>query len=222
MNTKYHTVGLVFLMLSTQISAAGFSAYTNAASAIGRSFSGEGAIGDNASVIAFNPASMSLINDPELSIVGAYLDPYRAVTGGTSSVSSNFLTPNVSPSSVLGSIYFVLPLDTKNTIGLGVFSNFHQRTLYPASYDFGYLGRKTDLDTYTINPSYAYKPYHFLTLGIGYNLVYESYERTANYGITDTSQPAAIAYQVRGTGWGQGWNAGVLFEPITGQRWALS
>ena len=53
---------------AVHIHAAGFQLNAQSATGLGRAFAGDAVIGDNASVIARNPAAMSLFDRPVLSV----------------------------------------------------------------------------------------------------------------------------------------------------------
>lgn len=54
-------------LISSNVSAAGFQLNEYSAAALGRAFSGEGAVADNASVGSRNPAAMTLFDRPSFS-----------------------------------------------------------------------------------------------------------------------------------------------------------
>ena len=58
------TLFIMFCLSSTAL-AGGFSLTELSASAVGRAGSGEAAIGDDASIIASNPAGMALLRKPQ-------------------------------------------------------------------------------------------------------------------------------------------------------------
>lgn len=54
-------------LIAGQVSAAGFQVAEHSASGLGRAFSGEAAVADNASVLARNPAAMMLFETAQFS-----------------------------------------------------------------------------------------------------------------------------------------------------------
>lgn len=61
-------------LISSNVSAAGFQLNEYSAAALGRAFSGEGAVADNASVGSRNPAAMTLFDRPSFSGGVIYID----------------------------------------------------------------------------------------------------------------------------------------------------
>ena len=68
-------------IISSNVSAAGFQLNEYSAAALGRSFSGEGAVADNASVGSRNPAAMTLFDRPSFSGGFVYVDPNVDISG---------------------------------------------------------------------------------------------------------------------------------------------
>ncbi len=61
------SIAVAVALISGQTFAAGFQINAQSATGIGRALSGDAAIGDNASVLARNPAAMSLFKNSALS-----------------------------------------------------------------------------------------------------------------------------------------------------------
>ena len=64
----------LLLGAATGASAAAFQLAEVSTSGLGRAYAGEAAIADNASVVATNPALMSLFKQKEFSAGGVYVD----------------------------------------------------------------------------------------------------------------------------------------------------
>ncbi len=73
--------------------AAGFQVAEHSASGLGRAFSGEGAVADNASVLARNPAAMTLFDTAQFSGAVSIVDPEVNVYDKTNDQQSNDVAP---------------------------------------------------------------------------------------------------------------------------------
>ncbi len=61
MNKKHCSLLTISILFACNAQSAGFQVAEHSASGLGRAFSGEGAVADNASVLARNPAAMTLL-----------------------------------------------------------------------------------------------------------------------------------------------------------------
>uniref|UniRef100_UPI0035E3C7BB outer membrane protein transport protein n=1 Tax=Providencia stuartii TaxID=588 RepID=UPI0035E3C7BB len=87
-------LAIAVAIVSSNAGAAGFLLNEYSTSALGRAFSGAGALGDNASEGSRNPAAMMLFDRPAISVGAVYIDPSVDIKGrGASPLGSN-LTAN--------------------------------------------------------------------------------------------------------------------------------
>lgn len=77
-------------------------------SALGRAFSGAGALGDNASEGSRNPAAMMLFDRPAISVGAVYIDPSVDIKGrGASPLGSNLTANDIAPSALVPNAHFI-------------------------------------------------------------------------------------------------------------------
>lgn len=166
-------------------------------SGLGRAYAGEAAIADNASVVATNPALMSLFKTAQFSTGGVYVDSRINMNGDvTSSAATNTQRNkmiatkygsaserNVVPGAFVPNLYFVAPVNDKFALGAGMNVNFGLKSEYDDSYDAGIFGGKTDLSAINLNLSGAYRVTEGLSLGLGVNAVYANAQVERNAGI---------------------------------------
>ncbi len=95
--------------------AAGFQANEHSASGLGRAFSGEGAVADNASVLARNPAAMTLFDTAQFSGAISVVDPQVDVTQ-TSPI--NQTSKDVAPTQLVPGAYYISPINDNWAWGL--------------------------------------------------------------------------------------------------------
>ncbi|WP_428831768.1 porin [Haemophilus influenzae] len=176
-------------------------------SGLGRAYAGEAAIADNASVVATNPALMSLFKTAQFSTGGVYVDSRinmngdvaATVQGTIMNTTKNDATSkrNVVPGAFVPNLYFVAPVNDKFALGAGMNVNFGLKSEYDDSYDAGIFGGKTDLTAINLNLSGAYRVTQGLSLGLGVNAVYAKAQVERNAGIiADTAQMSQHAFSV--------------------------
>lgn len=185
------------LLAAGGANAAAFQLAEVSTSGLGRAYAGEAAIADNASVVATNPALMSLFKTAQFSTGGVYIDSRINMNGDvTSSAATNTQRSkmiatkygsaserNVVPGAFVPNLYFVAPVNDKFALGAGMNVNFGLKSEYDDSYDAGIFGGKTDLSAINLNLSGAYRVTEGLSLGLGVNAVYANAQVERNAGI---------------------------------------
>ena len=231
------SVTIALTLMSGQALAAGFQFNSQSATGLGRAISGDAAIADNASVLARNPAAMSLFNRPSLSGGLTYVqtevrvkdvEPEIAgqVIGHLDDAAENKFVPN---------FYYIHPVNDKFAFGVAAFTNFGTGTdttpitnrfnnayihkggqIQPLPIDL--LGQ-TDVTTITLNASVSYRINQNLSLGLGIDGLYGSGKLTRQGVIgnlpkdvgSDITTPLSAAY-ADADGWGFGGIIGLLYE----------
>ncbi len=218
---------------SSNLFAAGFQLSEHSAAGLGRANAGEAAIADGASVVAHNPAAITMFGSYELSIGAAYIMPEVRVTGnGVSDSFNNRLTNNdVVDNVIVPSFYLAAPINDQWSWGLGIFTDFGLATEYPDDYLAGPIGGETSLETVNFNPTIAYRINEAFSVGAGASIVYGKATLTRTLGILADAINAGngtgfarsdIAKSLDGDGWGYGFNIGGLWEINPNHRLGLS
>lgn len=182
------------LLAAGGANAAAFQLAEVSTSGLGRAYAGEAAIADNASVVATNPALMSLFKTAQFSTGGVYVDSRINMNGDVASsvLINNTMKAtqdgsasarNVVPGAFVPNLYFVAPVNDKFALGAGMNVNFGLKSEYDDSYDAGVFGGKTDLSAINLNLSGAYRVTEGLSLGLGVNAVYAKAQVERNAGI---------------------------------------
>lgn len=195
------------LLAAGGANAAAFQLAEVSTSGLGRAYAGEAAIADNASVVATNPALMSLFKTAQFSTGGVYIDSRINMNGDvTASVTGTTLIAtqngsaserNVVPGAFVPNLYFVAPVNDKFALGAGMNVNFGLKSEYDDGYDAGIFGGKTDLSAINLNLSGAYRVTEGLSLGLGVNAVYAKAQVERNAGIiADTAKNSQNAFNV--------------------------
>ncbi|WP_043892886.1 long-chain fatty acid transporter FadL [Providencia sneebia] len=215
-------LAIAVALVSSNAGAAGFLLNEYSTSALGRAFSGAGAVGDNASEGNRNPAAMMLFDRPAMSVGAVYIDPSVDIKGrGKSPFGSNLTANDIAPSAVVPNAHFIFPVNDKWAVGTSMTTNFGLATDFNKNYAAGSIGGKTDLKTVNLNLSGAYRLNDNFSFGLGANAVYADAEIKRHAGdlglaVTQLGLPPIPANttmaKLTGSDWGYGWNAGVLYE----------
>ncbi|MEY1581006.1 long-chain fatty acid transporter FadL [Providencia manganoxydans] len=221
-------LAIAVAMISSNAGAAGFLLNEYSTSALGRAFSGAGAIGDNASEGSRNPAAMMLFDRPALSVGAVYIDPSVDIKGrGASPRGSNLNANDIAPSAVVPNAHFIFPINDKWAVGTSMTTNFGLATDFNKNYAAGPIGGKTDLKTVNLNLSGAYRLNDNFSFGLGVDAVYADAEITRHAGDLSIISPLPMSpsttmAKLTGDDWGYGWNAGILYELNPDNRFSLT
>jgi len=180
-----------------------------------------------------------------------YIDPDVNISGKSPSGKS-LNADNIAPNAWVPNVHFVAPINDQFGWGASVTSNFGLATEYGDNYAAGTMGGKTDLKTVNLNLSGAYRLTENWSFGLGFDAVYADAKIERNAGdagmlaagqilaqvpnLPAAARPAAIAKakqlaaipadtqiaRLKGSEWGYGWNAGILYELDKNNRWGLT
>ena len=183
-------LAMTTLLAASGANAAAFQLAEVSTSGLGRAYAGEAAIADNASVVATNPALMSLFKTNQFSVGGVYVDSKIHMSGpvtvnalGRTVAVGSADHNSVVPGSLIPNMYFVAPINDKFAIGGGMNVNFGLKSEYESDYNAGVFGGKTDLSAINLNLSGSYRVSQGLTAGVGLNAVYAKAEIERRAGI---------------------------------------
>ncbi|MBU4683235.1 MULTISPECIES: long-chain fatty acid transporter FadL [Cedecea] len=224
-------------IVSSQAYAAGFQLNEFSSSGLGRAYSGEGAVADNAGSASRNPATIMMFDRPSFSAGAIFVDPDVNISG-TSPSGKSTDAKNIAPTAWVPNLHFVAPINDQFGWGASVTSNYGLATEYNDNYAAGSMGGTTDLTTLNLNLSGAYRLNSNWSFGLGFDAVYakakiERYagdlpqllasKLPAQYKGLVGSIPAdtQIAH-LKGDEWGFGWNAGILYEIDKDNRYGFT
>ncbi len=217
-------VAIGVTLATSQALAAGFQLNEFSAIGLGRSYSGEGAIGDTAASASRNPATMALFDRPAFSVGAVFIDPDVNISG-TSPSGASLDANNIAPTAWVPDIHYIQPLNDQWWVGGSVTSNYGLATEYANGYAAGPYAGKTDLTTLNLNLSTAWRMNRHLSFGVGFDAIYakaklDRYagEAFAAYGIPADTQISHL----KGNKWAYGWNAGVLYEVDQNNRFGFT
>lgn len=212
MNKKNGSLLTISILFACHANAAGFQVAEHSASGLGRAFSGEGAVADNASVLARNPAAMTLFEKAQFSGALSIVDPEVNVYDKTHGEQSD----DVAPLQLVPAAYYISPINEQWAWGIGMFTNYGVATDYPNDISAGDMAGDTALVSVGINPNIAYRVNEALSLGAGVNVVYAHAELTRHKGslapLFGSTNKAENLIGMTGSAFGYGWNLGALYE----------
>ncbi|MDQ2164544.1 MULTISPECIES: outer membrane protein transport protein [Vibrio] len=208
---KPRTLLALSILTAFNVHSAGFQVAEHSASGLGRAFSGEGAVADNASVIAHNPAAMTRFDTTQFSGALSIVDPEVDVYDVKNQQKMN----DVAPLQVVPAAYYVSPINEKWAWGMGIFTTYGVATDYPNDIYAGDLAGDTSLLSVNLNPNIAYRVSEQLSLAAGVNLVYAEAKLTRHKGALAVFTGGSASDNLVGmTGEtvALGWNIGSLYE----------
>ena len=240
------------LLVSTQISAAGFAIIENSASGMGNSFAGGAASAEDASTIWFNPAGMTRLGNEMMT--AAHIIMPKASYTDTGSLESVYVgvdslvpagndgTGEGGKNAVIPNVYWVNEIQKDLKIGLGISVPVGLGTEYDDDWVGRYHAVKSDVLSLNINPSIAYKSGD-VSMGFGLSAQYISVELSSvvdaggaclsaeagNIVLPGTCAAVGATSQgndgfanLSGDGWAYGFNFGVLYEMPNDSRLGFS
>jgi long-chain fatty acid transport protein len=213
-------------IISMQTWSAGFQLNEFSSSGLGRAYSGESAIADDAGNASRNPALIMMYDRSMFSIGAVYNDLDVNIHGDSPYTGRSTGANNIVPIAWVPNLHFVMPINDQFGWGASVTSNYGISTEFKDGYIAGEYGGKTNLSTLNFNLSGAYRLNNHWSFGLGFDAVYadaliERYagEQTAGAGL---AAPGDQIAKLQSDEWGFGWNAGILYELDDNNRWGLT
>lgn len=211
--------------------AAGFALIEQSGSGLGNAFAGGAASAEDASTIFYNPAGLTRLPGRQFVVALHAIDP-SAKFSNAGSTSAPLQTPggNGGDAGDLGwvpNLYYAMDINPKLKFGLGINAPFGLKTEYDPTWIGRFQAIRSEVKTYNVNPSLAYKVNDTVSVGAGINYQHISAELTnaVNYSAAIFAAGASplvcgapacpgIEGQARVTGSDNAWgfNLGALFQ----------
>ena len=229
---------ILFAIVSAKHAAAGgFYLSQQSVTQVGRGGAGGAAIGGDASVIYTNPAALTTLARPEISLGGGVLMPRvdfeddgsTAATPGSGgapvaiggSDGGNPYDPTLVPNFYLA---YPVPGD-RLWLGIGISTPFGIGVKFPKGWFGRYDAIRSELTTVDIAPSLAVKINKYVSVGGGVDIQYaEAYQTAAVPNPFAPGGPGAATdgrSKLEGEDWSVGFNAGVLITLAPSTRIGL-
>lgn len=211
------------LFASASASAGGFYLQEQSSVGIGRAFAGEAALGKDPSTVYFNPAGMTRLDGAmvELGATALLLHARQSdrgstrgvpgvgqvpVSGGTGSNPFDDIIP-------IPTVHAAMPLTTDKRLwaGISVSAPFGLVVKYDEDWFGRYDSVKSEVLTYNIQPSFAYRLSDILSVGAGVDVQY--IDATLTSALPNLSPLQSDGgLRINGNDWSVGYNVGVLVE----------
>ncbi len=210
--TQIIAAAALFGLSSTPLLGAGFQLAERSVSGLGRAFSGEAAIADDASVIASNAAGMILLDDGAISVGLQYIRPNVDAKGVHPDPMGGAVSDSdIAEDAFIPYFYYSRKISDNVSVGLGIYSSFGLATDYSSSFAATVGTDLSEITTITINPSIAYRISDKFTIGAGIDIMYAEGELTNSLG-------GVPFFELEGDDWSIGWNIGLLYEVTENTR----
>ncbi|MDP5241067.1 outer membrane protein transport protein [Uliginosibacterium sp. 31-16] len=195
-------------------SASGFQLLEQNASGLGNAYAGSAVVGENASVVFYNPAAMTKLNGGNISAGLTLIKPsYKFKNDGSSNGSAATGGDGGDAGGIAGlpNLYASWQLSDKWFAGIGVGSPFGLKTEYNHDWAGRFQSQTFDIKTYNVNPSLAVKATDSISLGFGanYQRMEALYQRNAAT-LNGVTQAAIVTLEA--TSEAYGWNAGATIK----------
>ncbi|MBT8340672.1 MAG: hypothetical protein HKP58_07605 [Desulfatitalea sp.] len=245
------TIGLIgilgWLLLSvSSLHAGGFALTEKGVKGQGTSYSGGAAAAQDASTIYWNPAGMTRLETNEAAAALLMIKPSFTFKGESA---TNLLGAPIQPAGADGgdagfynyvpNLFLSYHINEKWVAGLGVVVPFGLGTEYDANWVGRYHTVKSNILSFDINPSVAWRINDQWSVGAGVSFQYLSAELTnaIDFGLASALSPALGAAfpgltpstpgsdgfaKLEGESWAYGFNLGVLVELSGDSRIGLS
>ena len=214
-SSKTHLgLALGFLFVSSPLHGSGFQLSERSAIGLGRAYSGESVIGDDASIVGSNPAGMSLLDHNSYSFGLTGVFPSIDVSGSTPFGPVN--DRDVISDAYIPSLYYSGKINEAMSFGFGVFSPFGLESEYSQTFANSAVVEYSTMISINLNPSLSYRLNELWTVGAGFNALYADGEISSRFPGVGTQ-----LFQLTGDDWGYGYNLGVLYEYSPTTRFGL-
>jgi len=195
-------LGIATALATGSASAAGFALLEQSGSGLGRAFAGTASTAEDASVIFFNPAGMSLLKQAQVAAVASGVDLRSEFSDRGSQPALGQPLGNTGGNAgdlgLVPAAYAAVPLGDRLVVGVGINAPFGLKT----EYDNGWIGRfqalKSDIETYNFNPSLSYSFNDRFVIGVGAN--YQRILAELSSGVNYTAVVAQGAQQLAAAG----------------------
>lgn len=199
--------------------AAGFALIEQNASGLGNAYAGQAAVAQDASTVFFNPAGLTRIEGRQVVVAGHLILPSAKFTADpASTLAANGNGGDAGLAAFVPNFYYAMEIKPDLKFGLGVNAPFGLATEYDVPWAGQTEAVKSDLKTYNINPSLAWKLNERLSLGVGLN--WQRIEAELTQGMNGALAPPIATMQGDDSSWG--WNAGLLWSPDGATRVGLA
>lgn len=210
------------LLAATQANAAGYQLQEYSVTGLGRSFAGQGIMGDDFSALGYNPAGMNFVNQSGFQLGATTVDIRSKVRGeSTDSMYPLGYTPKTSGKTstritrVLPSFFGQYKLNDKTTLGMGVYTPFGLATDYENDWFGNVHGKYSSISVINFTPAISYKLADSLSVGLGVNIQHAMARLTS-------SIPMGGDVDLQADDTSVGYTVGLTYQPVKSTRFGLA
>ena len=173
-DVKQALAALTLALGAGEASAAGFALSEQNASGLGNAFAGQAAVAEDASTIFFNPAGLSFLGGGQVVVGADYIKPSIKFSNNGSSTPPFGIANlgdnggNAGKDIVVPDVYLSIPIGDFS-VGIGAGAPFGLDIEYDNNFMGRFQGIKSDVTSYNINPTIAWKINPRFSIGAGVN-----------------------------------------------------
>lgn len=209
------TLLISLLLASTASRAGGYQLQEYSVTSAGRAFGGAGIVGDDYSAIAFNPAGMTLKQSGmQLGMMG--MDIHSKINGHLNDAPRTADKGKLRNFKLIPHGFGQYAFIENWRLGLGIYAPFGLGTYYNKSWFGKSHALTSEITAIDINPSLAWKPLEWLSIGAG--AIFEYMDAR----LTNATGPNGMLSDMNADGWGHGWNTGIMIEPTKTTRFGIA
>jgi long-chain fatty acid transport protein len=228
--SQWVIVALVVALGAHTVSADGWKIQLMGGANLGTCYAGRSVLGDDASTVWFNPATMTLLPRGWTMTFGAPLITYRLDyrDAGSRSVLRQPLlgesSKNGGTTAIVPHVYLVRRLNGRSQFGFGFNAPFGLGTNYDETWVGRYHATETALTVFNLNPSLAVKVNDALAVGFGLDVQHAqaTLANMIDFGSLGAAAGLPLAPQgsdgrvrFKGSDWAMGFNAGLRWQITT-------
>lgn len=195
--------------LSNSAFAAGFQLNEQSITGMGRSYAGEGIIGDDLSAAWYNPAGMTLLPGTQIQVGGYDVEmdlSYKGESGATENGRKR--------SSPILHQFITHQFNDQLWGGMAITMPYGMSTSFGTDWEGNERGYDARLLTITLNPSLAWKLSDKVSLGAGF----QAQHIDATLSMKKNVLGKNVYSRLEATDWGYGWNVGAMWTPSDNLR----
>lgn len=231
-------IGAAALMMSSPAFASAFQLFEYDGRSMGDAGAGFAAEADSASTNFSNAAGLTRLRNPQIVVSADQIWSKNNFTG--TSTNNNLLRGVGAPysqsgtswggaSNLVPAFHYGSPINDRWAFGFSVTAPFGLDTEFPTGGFQRYAATLSSIRTYNISPSLAYKFNEKFSGALGFDAMRMEAKLNSVIGVPGTAQalglPATATdtlFENKGSGWGYGWHAGLLYQFTPNTRLGFS
>ena len=207
---KLTVTALALVFSASLVFGSGFSIYEQGAkaTAMAGAFAAQA---NDVTAIFYNPAGITALNGFQVGFGADIIVPHANFTG-PNSIDPNLYTAGDDLVFTPVTFYTSYKINEKMNFGFGFFTPYGLGTTWNDNWAGRYLATNTQVQTFFLNPVFAYKVMDNLSVAIGFNYAFGTVtmEKMINFPVNNT----AVHSKLKANGTGMGWNIGLQYKPV--------